>query len=63
MDEPFSNPNNGCETDSNPDRSQVSAFSNDPHAEPGQVRLYSAQLLTLKRYIDEMHGMLLDTQA
>jgi hypothetical protein len=63
MGDPLSNPTKGWETRSNPDRSQVSALSDDIPADLAHARLYSEQLLSLQRYVDEMHGLQLDTQA
>jgi hypothetical protein len=63
MVEPISNPKNGVEIGSNQDRSQASAFRDEAEAAGAPVRQYSAQLVKLRYYVEQMHGMLLDTQA
>jgi hypothetical protein len=62
MAESISNPKHGSETETNPDRSQVSSF-HEPNAGGAQVQCYSTRLTLARHYLDKMRGTMLDTRA
>jgi len=64
MVDPRSEPQHLWTVEAAQSRSQASAFSGEPAAaaEPGRQNP-PAQLMKLRHYVQQMRGMLLDTQA